>query len=83
MPTLTIRNVGSEVRDHLRQQAAKHGRSMEAEVREILAKDLQRKQTNPGAVARRIHQRFAEIGGGDDLPLPEREPLADPVTFDQ
>ncbi len=37
MATLTIRNLPDDVRDALRVRAAKHGRSMEAEVREMLA----------------------------------------------
>lgn len=36
MTTLTVRNLPSEVRRALRVRAAQHGRSMEAEVREIL-----------------------------------------------
>ncbi len=83
MPTLTIRNVNEEIRDHLRLQAARHGRSVEAEVRTILGRDLRRKTSNPAAIAKRIHQRFAAIGGGDDLPVAENTPLADPITFDK
>jgi len=37
MATLTIRNVPDEVRDRLRQRAARAGRSMEAELRRIVA----------------------------------------------
>lgn len=37
MATLTIRDLDNDVRDRLRIRAAQHGRSMEAEVREILA----------------------------------------------
>ena len=37
MATLTIRNVSDDVRDQLQERAAKNGRSMEAEVRAILA----------------------------------------------
>ena len=37
MPSITIRNVPEEVRRALRVRAATHGRSTEAEVREILA----------------------------------------------
>ena len=37
MAALTIRNLPDEVRDRLRVRAAKHGHSMEAEVRAILA----------------------------------------------
>jgi len=38
MAVLTIRNLPDEVRDRLRLRAAEAGRSMEAEVREILAR---------------------------------------------
>lgn len=82
MPTLTVRNINSEVRDHLRQQAASHGHSMEAEVRQILVADWKRKQTKPGDIARRIQMRFAKIDGGQDLPVPDREMLGDPIAFD-
>lgn len=37
MATLTIRNLSDEVRNRLRVRAARHGRSMEAEAREVLA----------------------------------------------
>lgn len=37
MATLTIRNLSDKVRDRLRLRAAKHGVSMEAEARSILA----------------------------------------------
>jgi plasmid stability protein len=38
MATLTIRNLPDDVRDRLRVNAAKNGRSMEAEARDALAK---------------------------------------------
>lgn len=38
MAVLTIRNLPDEVRDRLRLRAAQSGRSMEAEVRDILAR---------------------------------------------
>ncbi len=44
MAVLTIRNVPSEVHRALRLRAAQHGRSAEAEVREILAAALIPKQ---------------------------------------
>ncbi len=37
MATITVRDLPDEVRDRLRVRAAGHGRSMEAEVRAILA----------------------------------------------
>ena len=84
MPTLTIRNVATSVHKFLRKQAAEHGRSMEAEVREILKQDMKNKQDKPSDIARQIHTIFAKIGGGDDLAdaLPQRDKQApDPVTF--
>jgi len=39
--TLTIRNLDETVKQKLRVLAATHGRSMEAEVREILAREVQ------------------------------------------
>lgn len=38
MAVLTVRNLPDEVRDRLRQRAAGAGRSMEAEVRDILVR---------------------------------------------
>jgi plasmid stability protein len=71
MATLTIRDFDDELKAGLRVRAAKHGRSMEAEVRAILRSAL----TKPGpelGVARRIRQRFADL---DDavFPLPARD----------
>ncbi len=81
MPVLTIRNVSPEVRDYLRKTAAEHGRSMEAEVRAILERAMRHGQTRPGETARRIHERFAALGGADDLPLPGKAALENPVSF--
>lgn len=38
MATLTVRNLPDETRDRLREQAARSGHSMEAEVRDILTR---------------------------------------------
>ncbi len=81
MATLTIRNLDDKIRDFLRQQAAKHGRSMEAEVRFIIEQTVARQQTNPGEVARKIQKRFADIGGADDLEIPVRTTMPEPENF--
>lgn len=83
MATLTIRNVDENTHKFLRQSAAKHGRSMEAEVREILTKTMERQQTKPGDIARSIHAHFNKIGGADDLIMPEREPAPEPIAFEK
>jgi antitoxin FitA len=73
MSTLTIRNVDDELKAALRVRAAEHGRSMEAEVREILRTVLARPLSDVG-MATRIRQRF--LGGEDTkIELPARTEL--------
>jgi antitoxin FitA len=64
--TLTIRGVDDEVRDRLRERAAAHGRSMEAEVRAILALTV----TSTSPVERGLGSWLAVHldGVGDDEP---------------
>lgn len=81
MATLTIRNLNESVHAFLRQCAASHGRSMEAEVRDILQRTMEQQQSNPGEIARRIHARFEEMGGVDDLAIADREPAAQPPSL--
>lgn len=70
MATLTIRDFDDRLKAELRVRAAQNGRSMEAEVREILRAVLERPAGGPG-MGTRIRQRFAE-SGGMDLGLPGR-----------
>ena len=63
MATLTIRDVDDRLRTLLRVRAARHGRSMEAEVREILRLALATEADDTRGLGTRIHQRFAAIGG--------------------
>jgi antitoxin FitA len=71
--TLTIRELDDELRARLRLRAASHGRSMEAEVREILRAALA-KAPNDDKLGSRIRHRFA-VTGGADLVLPARAEL--------
>ena len=71
MPMLTIRNIDESLKTQLRITAAKQGVSMEEQVRIILREALNPKEKKKG-LGSRIHQRFAEIGGGVDLELPKR-----------
>ena len=70
MATLTIRDLDDELRGQLRVRAARHGRSMEAEVRAILRDALVRSPAED-RLGSRIHQRFAAVGGAE-LELPAR-----------
>jgi antitoxin FitA len=73
MATLTIRDVEEDVRASLRIRAARHGRSMEAEVREILRNAV---VEVPGddRLGTRIHQRFAAVGGAELDPIARTAP---------
>ncbi len=70
MATLTIRDLDEELRASLRVRAARHGRSMEAEVREIL-RDVLTRPMVADHLGSRVRQRFATIGGAE-LELPAR-----------
>lgn len=70
MANLTIRNFNDELKSLLRQQAARHGCSMEQEARDILRRAVQAQPAGIG-FAQRIHQRFAGLKV-DDLPIPPR-----------
>ncbi|HZR49605.1 MAG TPA: toxin-antitoxin system [Streptosporangiaceae bacterium] len=71
MASLTIRGLDDETHARLRIVAARHGRSMEAEVRSILHEHLAAPE-HGGGLGTDIHALFAAIGGADDLVLPER-----------
>jgi plasmid stability protein len=70
MASLTIRGLDAETHARLRVAAARHGRSMEAEVRAILRERLAVPISERG-LGTRIHERFAAVGGVD-LDVPER-----------
>jgi plasmid stability protein len=79
--TLSI-ELDPAIEDELRRRAAEHGRSIEAEVREILSNTLSPQSMRTGAdLVRYIQARFAPLGGLD-IELPEREPAREPPTFD-
>ncbi len=77
MATLTIRGLDDNLHARLRVQAARHGRSMEAEVRAILAEQLAGPAELENGLGSRIHARFAAIGDVDlDLPARHEAPRA-------
>jgi len=70
MATLTIRDLDEALKAELRVRAARNGRSMEAEVRQILRAVLSRTDEGVG-MASRIRRRFADVAEAP-LPVPER-----------
>ncbi|MDQ6785105.1 MAG: Arc family DNA-binding protein [Actinomycetota bacterium] len=76
MATLTVRGLDEETRARLRMRAARHGRSMEAEVRAILH-DVLLPPPQAGGLGTRMHARFATAGGVElDLPARTEGPRA-------
>jgi len=82
MATLTIRQLDQKTKSRLRVRAANHGRSMEAEAREILRSALTSSSRNNGNLAEKIRRRFAPLGG-IELSLPKRDALRRPPGFEE
>lgn len=79
MATLTIRDFGEDLKAKLRVRAAENGRSMEAEVRAILAEVLVRPKPSQG-MGSRIRERFGDVGDAS-FELPPRTEQARAVEF--
>ena len=79
MSAITVRNVPDEVHRALRVRAATHGRSTEAEIREILGNAV-----NPeGRI--KLGSLLAQIGreaGGFDLEIERDKTPAEPMSFE-
>jgi len=81
MATLLIRKLDEDLKQALRNRAARNKRSMEEEARAILRKSLQARPDEAVHlvdVAREIVRRT----GGFEIELPPREMGRDPPTFD-
>lgn len=80
MAQILVRNINGDIKDRLRRRAIKHGTSMEAEVRSILANVLKQQKSTTGSLGTAIAARFSTIGL--DTPLPElRGHAISPVDF--
>lgn len=82
MTTLTIRNVEPALKERLRVRAARNGRSMEAELRQILSTTLRGESIGEVNLAEAIRRRFLPLGGVELEPHPPvpvgKPPLLDP-----
>jgi plasmid stability protein len=77
MASIMIRDLDPEIKDRLRIRAARHGRSMEEEVRVILRSTLVEGTSSPVKLGTAIHRRFEALKGAD-LELLPREPTREP-----
>lgn len=81
MATMTIRNIDDRLKQQLRIQAARHGRSMEEEARHILRSSLSTDASHPVSLIASIRARIEPLGG-IDLQLQSREPVRAPPALD-
>lgn len=77
MATLTIRQLDPRTRERLRLRAARHGRSVEAEVRAILDAAVDTPEDN---LLISLREGFAGLGGVE-LELPRRSDRPRTVDF--
>ena len=81
MSSLTVRNLDESVKNSLRVRAARHGRSMEEEVRQILQNIVAPEQAGQVSFAERVNSRFAGLHV-DSLPIPARQLARNPPDID-
>ncbi|RJG43611.1 toxin-antitoxin system [Mesorhizobium sp. DCY119] len=81
MAQLLVRQLDDDVKQRLQERAAKHGVSMEEEVRMILRATVLKDDGQEFGLGTRIAELFRDIPGNDE-PLPEfpRQPFK-PVDF--
>lgn len=77
MASLLIRKIDDALKSRLRVRAARHGRSMEEEAREILKTGLSVEPTKGLNLAQAIRRHIDPVGGLE-LALPSREPVRQP-----
>lgn len=77
MASIVVRGLDESVKQQLAAQAKEHGRSMEAEVRDILTRSAQRPH-----IGLALMQAASEVGGIEYLPIPQRTDTARAVDFE-
>lgn len=77
MASIIVRGLDEWVKEHLAAQAKQHGRSMEAEARDILTRAARRPH-----IGLALMQAAQQVGGIDDLVVPQRNDTARAVDFE-
>ncbi|MGD0570647.1 MAG: hypothetical protein ABSA78_19770 [Candidatus Sulfotelmatobacter sp.] len=80
MASITIRKLPENTKRRLRIRAARNGRSMEQEARELLETGLARADAEPENLGESIRRRFAPLGGVD-LKIPPRRGAIREIQF--
>jgi plasmid stability protein len=77
MASIIVRGLDEWVKEQLAAQAKQHGRSMEAEARDILTRAARRPH-----IGLALMQAAQQAGGVDDLVVPQRNDTARAVDFE-
>jgi len=84
MAQLVVRNLEERVKRRLKQRAARNGRSMEEEVREILRNAASEQESSARGLGTEIAALFKGIGLKEGEDIPElRGFTIEPVKFDE
>ena len=85
MTSITLHDLDDNTSAVLRARASKHGRSVEQEacaiIREALGTSEAPPEGPPEKLGTAIHELFKPFGI-KELPIPPREPMREPPTFD-
>ena len=83
MAMITVRNLDPVVHARLRERAARHGRSMEAEARAVLT-DAVMQEKEPTDLVAVIRKHFGDLPPGyADLDIPPRTEMQRAIEFDR
>lgn len=77
MTSIIVRGLDEAVKNQIAAQAKEHGRSMEAEVRDILTRAARRPH-----IGLALMKAAQDFGGVSDLVIPERSEAARAVDFE-
>lgn len=77
MSSIIVRGLDESVKQQLAMQAKEHGRSMEAEVRDILTRAARRPHIGMALLA-----AAQDVGGVEELTIPERDDVARAADFE-
>ncbi|MBA3056311.1 MAG: pantothenate metabolism flavoprotein [Gammaproteobacteria bacterium] len=82
MSSITVRNLDESIKNGLRLRAARHGWSMEQEVRQILQQIVAPEQVSQISFAERLNRSLAHLNA-ESLPIPARQISRTPPAFEQ
>ena len=68
MAQMVVRGIEDSVKQSLKRRAARHGHSMEEEIREILRRAAREEESSPVKLGSRITARFSAEGLDTELP---------------